>query len=518
MTEEPASEHDRTDTGKRGGMAGDIGDVVPKPRRVTPEDDEYRITEHTEIAVDDRDARPIATFLADVLRPSTGYDLPIVAMDDPDDGIVLRLSGAPESVGAEGYELTANEGGVTIRAAAPAGLFAGVQTLRQLLPPAVESDAPAEVTWTVPGGQLLDYPRFPYRGCHFDVARHFFDVDEVKRFVDHLSLYKLNHLHLHLTDDQGWRIEIESWPKLTEVGARTQIGGGEGGYFTQAEYEEIVSYAADRFVTVVPEIDVPGHTHAAYVSYDELNPDDEPAEPFTEMGVGFSTLPIDEEVTYEFLDDVFREVAAITPGPFLHVGGDEAHELSDEEYERFVDRAVPLVETHGKRPMGWYQILAGDVPSSTVGQFWSTSPDSGDIDVEAAAEEGIEFVLSPVNHTYLDLKYDEDTVLGNDWAGPVSIDDAYDWDPGTYADGIGESSVLGVEAAVWTETMETFADVEFMVFPRLPAIAERGWTPTAECDLADFKRRLAGHAPRWDRLGVDFYRSPAVDWPDVETT
>lgn len=497
-----------------GREAGAFENVVPKPAAASPADEEYRIGEETAIAVGDPDARPVAEYLADCLRTPTGFDLPVRESAGDDEEIALVLGGAPPEVGDEGYELTATDDGVTLRANAPAGLFMSVQTLRQLLPPAVESGTVADGPWPIPGGRILDHPRFAYRGVHLDVARHFFDVEDVKRYVEHAVRYKCNHLHLHLTDDQGWRVEIEGWPKLTEDGASTEVGGGEGGYYTREEYGELVAYARERFVTVVPEVDVPGHTNAALASYAELNPDGERAEPYTGIEVGFSTLRVDAEVTYEFLDDVFGQLSELTPGPYLHLGGDEVEELADEAYASFLERVAQIVEAHDKRPIGWHEVLSGDVPTSTVIQYWAAGTDTNGIDAAGAAAAGHEFVLSPGSHAYLDMKYDPDTELGLDWAGHTSVEDAYDWDPGEFVAGVDEASVLGVEAALWTETLETLEDVEFMLFPRLPAIAERAWTPAAETGWDDFERRLARQAPRWERAGIDFYRAPEVDWPD----
>lgn len=487
--------------------------VIPKPIEAVPAAEEYQISEGTTITSDEPDAKPVAEYLADCLRPSTGFDLPIQE-SAVNDGIALVLEDTLSEVGVEGYELTVTGDDVTVRANAPAGLFMGVQTLRQLLPPAVESETAEDGPWPIPGGRILDYPRFEYRGVHLDVARYFFDVEDVKQYIEHAVKYKCNHLHLHLTDDQGWRIEIEGWPELTETGASTEVDGGEGGYFTREEYADLVTYAQERFVTVVPEVDVPGHTNAALASYAELNPDGDRADPYTGTEVGFSTLAVDAEETYEFLDDVFGQLSALTPGPYLHLGGDEVEALTDEEYTSFLERVADIVEAHDKRPIGWHEVLSADLPLSTVIQYWAEGSDADEVDVAGAAAAGHEFVLSPANHAYLDIKYDPATDLGLDWAGHTSVKDAYDWDPGEYVEGIEKSSVLGVEAAVWTETLETLEDVEFMLFPRLPAVAERGWTVDAETGWDDFEPRLAQQALRWKQAGTDFYRAPEVDWPD----
>ncbi|WP_436934433.1 beta-N-acetylhexosaminidase [Halovenus marina] len=491
-----------------------LGDVIPKPVDVTTHPSEYELTSETAIVADGDAAADVAAYLADLLGPATGYDLTVKHGAEPAaDSISLLLSGTSESLGEEGYALTVDEGGVVVRANEPVGLFWGVQSLRQVLPAAIESNSQVDEAWTIPGGEISDSPRFAYRGAHFDVVRHFFEAADLKQFIDYLVQYKINHFHLHLTDDQGWRIEIESWPKLTELGANTEVGGGEGGYYTQEEYTDIVEYAHDRFVTVVPEIDMPGHTNAALVSYAELNPDGEAAEEHTDIEVGISSLAVDKDITYDFIEDVFAELAELTPGPYLHLGGDEADPLDSDEYNRFIDRALPKVQQTGKRPVGWHEILKAEPPTETIGQYWAPGPDGEGTDVVGAVENGNELILSPASHTYFDLKYDEDTELGLDWAGTVSVQDAYDWDPGTYADGVEEDAVMGVESALWSETMETMDDVEFMLFPRLPALAERGWS-AASRDWDEFSDRLATQGPRWATQDINFYRAPDIDWAE----
>lgn len=493
--------------------ATDMADVVPVPVETSPTEAEYAITADTVIHADSEEATDIARYLAGTLRPATGYELPIVTGPSTDsaDSISLRLSGAPEKVDEEGYRLNVNARGVQIRANEPAGLFTGVQTLRQLLPPSVETDTEQSGDWTVPGGHIVDYPRFSYRGAHLDVARHFFSVDEVKQCIDYLAQYKVNHLHLHLTDDQGWRIEIESWPKLTEIGGSTEVGGGPGGYYTQSEYRELVEYAQDRFITVIPEIDMPGHTNAALASYGKLNCDGTATDLYTGTSVGFSSLCVDKEVTYEFVDDVIREVSEMTPGPYVHIGGDEAHQTSAEDYDAFMDRAITIVEKYGKQPLGWHQILNAEPPESAVAQYWYPGREAPG--VAEAARDGTEIIASPASRAYLDMKYNEDTELGLDWAGLTTVKNSYSWDPGSFIEGVDESSVKGPETALWSETLETLDDIEFMLFPRLPAIAELGWSPESRTSWQEFKHRLAAQGPRWDAQDINYYQSPQVPWP-----
>ncbi|GAA1804837.1 family 20 glycosylhydrolase [Planosporangium flavigriseum] len=481
-------------------------DVVPAPLTVKPAGGTtFTLRPGTPIFASG-DARDIGGYLAGVLRRSTGYRLPVVSGSGP--GISLLLTGADPSVGDEGYRLDVTSKAVVIRAQRPAGLFAGVQTLRQLLPPAIESAIVRKGPWVIAGGQIVDRPRLAYRGAMLDVARHFHPVGTVLRYIDELALYKINHLHLHLTDDQGWRIAIDSWPRLSAYGGSTQVGGGAGGYFTKADYARIVAYAKSRYITVVPEVDMPGHVNAALASYAELNCDGKAPPLYTGIDVGFSSLCVSKEITYRFIDDVVRELVALTPGPYLHIGGDEAHATKPDDYATFMDRVQKIVAAHGKSALAWHQVVNATPLPSTVGQYWGTTRSAPD--VAAAAGRGTKLLLSPANKAYLDMKYDPSTPLGLSWAGYVEVKDAYDWDPGAYLDGVSESSVFGVEAPLWTETIATLADIEYMAFPRLPAIAELGWSPASAHDWTSFRARLATQGPRWEAQGINFYRSSQV--------
>jgi hexosaminidase len=457
------------------------------------------------------EAASIGEFLAGVLRRSTGYPLPVRGGDGNGDGLVLRLDGGRD-LGEEGYHLEVTERAATLRAHEPAGLFRGVQTVRQLLPAAVECPGVQPGPWQLPAGTVTDRPRYRWRGVMLDVARHFFGVDDVKRYLDAAVLYKINTLHLHLSDDQGWRIAIRAWPRLTDHGAGTEVGGGSGGYYTQEDYAEIVRYAAERHVTVVPEIDMPGHTNAALASYPELNPDGRAPDRYIGIDVGFSSLTVESEVTYRFLDDVVGEIAALTPGPYFHLGGDEAKGLEPEKYARFLARALAIVRAHGKIPVGWQEITAVPGEAGAIAQYWDINADTGT--VAAAARRGAKLVLSPASRAYLDMKYDPASPLGLHWAGYVSTEDAYRWDPATLLDGVPAGSVLGVEAPLWTETLRTVADLEAMAYPRLPGIAEIGWSPAAGRSWPEYRRRLAAQAPRWRAMGVRYTAADGVPWDD----
>ncbi|WP_306416155.1 beta-N-acetylhexosaminidase [Micromonospora okii] len=493
-----------------------LGAVIPAPVETRPDArGTFTLRPHTVVRTSPGSAAAwrVGRQLAETLRPATGYPLPVLPVAaTPLSEIALVIGGADARVGREGYQLDVTRRAVTIRANTEAGLFAGTQTLRQLLPARIEAPDRQRVTWTVPGGRIVDYPRFAYRGAMLDVARHFHNVDEINAYVDLLSQYKINYLHLHLTDDQGWRLQIDSWPRLTTVGGGpgTGVDGVGPGYLTKADYKAVVAYAAARHITVIPEIDMPGHTNAAQSAYAELNCDGVAPPPRTDIEVGYSSLCISDELTYKFVEDVIREVAEITPGPFLHIGGDEAHATTDEEYRTFMDRVLPLVGKYGKRASGWHEINQVDPPADVVSQFWGTRTTNADL-AEAVAR-GNKVIMSPANKTYIDMKYDANTRLGLKWAGYIEVSDAYGWDPAQRVTGVGEDAILGVEAPLWSETLRSLDDIEYMAFPRLPAIAELGWSPAAGHDWESFRGRLGQQAPRWRQQGVDFYPSPQVPW------
>jgi hexosaminidase len=492
-----------------------LGDVIPLPAVVRPDPaGDFPIT--PEVAVSAApEAADLAEHLAGLLRRATGRPVPLaeggsirIELVGPgDDEPGAADAGADEAAKSpESYRLDIAADGVTLRAPARAGLFAGVQTIRQLLP-----EEPAGQI-TLPGGRIEDEPRFAYRGTMLDLARHFFAPDEIKAHIDAISQFKINHLHLHLTDDQGWRLEIASWPRLTEVsgGPGTGVDGAGPGFLTADEYADLVAYAERRFVTIVPEIDLPGHVNAVQVAYPELTRDGRPVRPRTDPEVGYSSLCADKEETYAFVEDVIRTVAALTPGPYLHIGGDEAFSTPPEDYRTFLGRVLPMAGKYGKRAIGWHEIAAADLPPTAIPQYWRIEP--ADDGVARAAAAGHQVIMSPADRSYLDMKYDESSPFGLDWAGLLGVERAYDWDPADRLPGVGEESLLGVEAPLWSETLRGIADVQYMTFPRLPAIAEVGWSPRAARDWPSFRRRLAAFGSRWTAQGVTYFRSPEIDW------
>lgn len=475
--------------------------LVPMPVSLVVGDGELVLDDTTRLAGADAVAAAIAEQLAASLRPATGLPLEV---DVGDADITLTIdpdAGLP----AEGYRLDVTADAATLVAADAAGLFWGTQTIRQLLPPEALGDSLADVAWTMPAVAIEDAPRFAWRGAMIDVARHFFGPDEIERQIDLLALHKLNVLHLHLTDDQGWRIEITSWPNLAVIGGATEVGGGDGGYYTQAEWKALVAYAAERHVTIVPEIDFPGHANAALASYGELNPDGVPAEPYTGTAVLSNGLHLELPVTWELVEDVWTEMIAMTPDGFVHVGADEAIDVADADYAAFVAWLQAHVAAEGRTMVGWDEI--GDValePGFVIQHWWDE-----DRAVDAVAMGG-KLLSSPAEHAYLDMVHDASATYGQVWAGAIDVEQAYAWDP--VPAGLDETDVIGLEGALWTEYIDSRERLDFMLWPRLVAHAEVGWTPAADREWTSFHHRLGVHGRRLDALGVGYYRSNDIGW------
>lgn len=489
---------------------------------------------------------PIGHQLAAWLAPATGFWLPVVTDENLQDGdITLSIGGDRSRLGPEGYTLSSSRRGVEIRAAEPAGVFYGVQTLRQLLPPPIFRDAELErASWRVPAVRIEDWPRFAWRGAHLDVARHFMPKEFVKRYIDLLALHKLNTFHWHLTDDQGWRIEILKYPRLTQVGAwrretmippfnrdpakRRYDGIPHGGYYTQDDIREIVAYAAARYVNVVPEIEMPGHSVAAIAAYPQLGVTGEAADVVTYWGV-FENILNADDATIAFYQDVLTEVMGLFPSKFIHVGGDEAAKKlwdsspsirariralglkdSHELQSWFIRQMDTFLASHGRRLIGWDEILEGGLaPGATVMSWRGVA---GGI---AAARQGHDVVMTPTRNTYLDYyqsqeRTREPVAIG----GFLPIDSVYAFDP--YPAGLEErfrSHVLGAQVQLWTEYVPTPHHAEYMAYPRTSALSEVVWTPLARKDIQDFRRRLAVHVQRLDALGVHYRPLDGSPWP-----
>ena len=510
--------------------------IVPRPAHVTPQPGAFTLRAGT-VIVTDRALRKVGELLRDYLFPATGLRLGVAtAAPAGTPAISIRLDSTLARLGDEGYRLDVSRSRVAIRAYRAAGAFYGIETLRQLLPPAIFRQAEmAGVAWSVPGIAIEDLPRFAWRGVHLDVARHFMPKEFVKKLIDLAALHKLNRFHWHLTDDQGWRLEIKQYPRLTQVGAwrpQTIIGRPDrdstkwrfdgqphGGFYTQDDVREIVAYARARFVTIVPEIEMPGHSQAAIAAYPELGNRGDTLPVWMGWGVDENILN-PGDATVRFYQNVLTEVMALFPGRWIHIGGDEApktqwkasplaqtriRELGlkdeDELQSWFTHRMDEFLTAHGRTLVGWDEILQGGLAPNAVVMSWR-GVDGG----IAAAQAGHDVVMAPGSHTYFDHYQSADTVaeplaIG----GYLPLDTVYALEPVPPALTASEARhVLGAQGQLWTEYVPDAKRAEYMVFPRVCALAEVLWTPPEERDYGDFTRRLVTHLQRLAVLDVNY--------------
>jgi hexosaminidase len=521
--------------------------LIPLPESVSIRSGEYRLTPESSILVSDPgdgELVRLAEYLAEPIRVAGGFPLPVSGPTDGSDG-AIRLSldstspaaaGLPDTPLArpESYEISSGPAGIEIRAASHAGLFYGIQSLRQLLPPGATTGArsAAEGGWTVPALEIRDGPRFVYRGLHLDVGRHYFTPEFIKRYIDLLASYKLNVFHWHLTEDQGWRLQIDRYPRLAEVSSQRRetileknfdpyVGDGipHGGYYTKDDVRDIVAYAAERYVTVIPEIELPGHSVAALAAYPELACTDGPFEVATVWGVK-EDIYCPHERTFEFLEGVLTEVMELFPSPYIHIGGDEAPKARWEESEVaqevmrregladehelqswFIRRIERFLLDHDRRLIGWDEILEGGLaPQATVMSWRGVN---GGIE---AARQGHDVIMTPTSHMYFDYYQGADQsaeplAIG----GYLPLEKVYAFEP-VPAELTGSESrhILGVQANVWTEYIQTPEHAEYMAYPRALALAEVAWSPALTRDWSGFMARLPAQLSRLEALGVNF--------------
>lgn len=402
---------------------------------------------------------------------------------------------------AQGFTLTASNAELIVTAADPNGALYAVNALIQ----ALRTDGVTEF-------QAASTPKYEFRGFMLDITRHFFGVSEIKTAIDLASQYNLNRLHLHLSDDQGWRVEIEGRPEFTELASANDADGGPGGYLTFAQYDEVQDYAQLYGMTVVPEIDLPGHTHAMQVAYPQTSPDGKPREPYAGIEVGFSYLNLEGEETWQILEDVVASLAKHTRGTYLHMGGDEVLKVERPDYEKFMSRLGKLVTKYGKKLTLWHEGAGSELPQGTQLQYWTSQFNQENL-AKTFDTPGIQYIASPAKHAYLDLKPVEDFPLGLTWAGLVNLETAFSWEPAS-AIPVPAHLITGVETCLWTETIRTLDDITTMILPRLPAVASVAWGSTGTFE--QFAQALPSHAKVWQDQGLAFYRDPAVSWNETK--
>mgnify|MGYP000553258556 CR=1 FL=1 len=478
----------------------------------------------------DAEMEQTARFLASYVKEATGYE-PKVITGNADKGIHLSI--ASDIRNPEGYRLLVSENGIEIAGASNAGIFYGVQTLRKSIPAVAEG-----MDIELPAASINDYPRFPYRGMHLDVSRHFFPVDSVKKFIDILALHNMNRFHWHLTDDQGWRIEIKKYPELTQIGAQrkeTVIGRnsgkydgkpyGEGMFYTQDEIRDVIAYAQERFITIIPEIDLPGHQLAAITTYPDLGCTGGPYEVWTQWGVSDDVICAGNEKAMTFLEDVLGEVIDLFPSEYIHVGGDECPKVrwekcpkcqarikaegikgdkkhSAEEYLQsyVISRMEKFVESKGRHIIGWDEILEGGLAPNATVMSWR-GMDGG---IEAAKQKH-NVVMTPNTYVYLDYYQSADTDLEPEAIGGyLPLEKVYSFEPTAGISPEDQKYVIGAQANLWTEYIPTFSQVEYMIMPRIDAVADIQWSDPSKKDYQTFLPRVARMTQLYDRLGYNY--------------
>lgn len=513
--------------------------VIPRPSEVVEKEGRFEITPSTRIVVSDssEESRRIASFLADRFGAAAGFTPKVTSKAAPGDIVFRKVGGMAK----EEYSLSVTSKGITVRSSHPNGAFYAVQTLLQLLPADIYASSVASgVEWSVPCCEIEDSPRFSYRGMHLDVCLHFFDVDYLKRYIDLMALHKMNVFHWHLTEDQGWRIEIRKYPELTTKGSirkETVIGTLDsgiydgtpyGGYYSQEQIREVVKYAAERYVTIVPEIEMPGHALAAISCYPWLSCGlEERYEVATRWGV-FRQVYCPKEETFAFLEDVLTEVMELFPSELIHIGGDECPKTSwkkcpdcqklikklrlKDEFELqsyFIQRIEKFVNSKGRKIIGWDEILQGGLAPNAYVMSWLG--EEGGI---KAAKQHHCAVMCPHTKYYLDYYQADPDSEPLAMGSMVPLREVYEYNPVPDTLSAEEKKyIIGVQGCVWTEYLPTPQRVEYMAYPRAAAISEAGWSSAQNRSWDDFAPRLEHHLGRLDRLGVNYCRAffePAV--------
>ena len=443
----------------------------------------------------------------------------------------------------EAYSLTVSQESVLLEASSESGLFYAKEALKQLA---------RFGKGTVRACKITDQPRYGWRGFMLDESRHFFGKEKVKQYLDIMASLRMNIFHWHLTDEPGWRIEIKKYPELAEIGGQLPNNGRKGGYYTQEEFKDLVNYANERFITIIPEVDIPGHTAAVFAAY----PDFKNAVKFKTKvnipGQAFNALDVDDPKAMQFTEDVIAELAALAPGNYIHIGGDEAIGLPHDKFVRFINKTREIVLKNGKKMVGWQETARADISEGDVIQHWiylkqkseNSSKKKDNIPAEykeimalfaefmkeAPKDPGLSIskkakvILSPSGYVYLDHKYLEPSAdstqnaeqerLGMAAYEKQTIQEMYDWDPMTFNPTVEnpQKDVAGIEAAIWCETITNFRDLQFLLMPRLAGVAEKGWSKVENTHWDEYKVRLGAQAPLWEKADWNYFKSSLVDW------
>ncbi|GAA4197154.1 beta-N-acetylhexosaminidase [Pedobacter jeongneungensis] len=516
-----------------------LNHIIPKPLSVIAAQGKFELKPGTTFYYSKDAWAPTGVFTA-LLKKSTGLNFRTAALIEEKQGVFFITSDTLKSLGEEGYRLKISPQSIKVYAKTGAGIFNATQTLRQLLPVAIEGKKTNKANWTIPCGEITDKPRYSWRGYMQDVSRTFYGVDVMKKYMDVMALYKLNVLHLHLTDDQGWRIEIKKYPKLTSAkttvfDASSDQPAERSGFYTQDQIRELVKYAATRNIRIIPEIDVPGHSWPTVLAYPELgvNQNHKPdyifpfLDSWSHWGNQFTpnTLDPTNEKVYEFLDGVFTELAQLFPAEYIHFGGDEVRHVlwekephvqafmkekslknTNELQSYFASRVSAIIKAKGKKPIGWNDILSDkkNLTKETAIMSWL-----GDEAIADAAKNGFYAVATPTDPFYFDITQadrNDGTMTDLAYGNINSIEKVYNYEPETGLNDEESKFVLGVQANQWTAITQELKDMNVQNFPRLLALAEIGWIPKVNRDLNLFKDRLNLNLSRLDALKIDYYK------------
>ena len=509
--------------------------IIPTPQSLVQHDGFFRLGSNTAIAAASPEAKTVAEFFAAKMRPATGLNIQVAEKGN----IQLSVDPSLDVANDEGYTLDVTKDGAVVVAKTAQGLFYGMQSFLQLLPAEIESPSKVNgIAWQAPAVSIKDAPRFGYRGIMLDPCRHFMPVENVKKYLDVLSLFKMNRMHWHLTDDQGWRIEIKKYPKLTEIASKRIDGEGteHSGYYTQEEIKEIVKYAADRFITVVPELELPGHEMAAIAAYPNLSCKGEQGTPRVIWGVEDIVMCPGKEDMFTFLQDVIDEMVPLFPSEYFHIGGDECPKISwkncplcqkrikeeglkadskhsaEERLQSYViQRMEKYLATKGKKIIGWDEILEGGLAPSATVMSWR-GEDGG---IAAALMDHTVIMTPGGNGMYLDAYQGDSKIEPVTIGGYTLLEKTYSYDPipDTLV-AMGKSNyILGVQGNTWSEYMYDEAKRDYMVFPRILAVAEIGWTNLDRKDYKDFERRIENAYVRLDGHAIN-YHIPQPEQPN----